>query len=155
MTPSHPGYNAALLAAAGNAVKEARGASIKFPANRHMHAALAEEVGELAEALLEHDRGNKPPQEVYNEAMQVAAMALRIAIEGSQEFKKYAYDAAFEHAFVATSAKKKHASAGDHKMVVNVSSPHISAEMARKMLEQSRQFQAAMRTPAFPYGDGQ
>lgn len=58
----------------------------KFPTNQYLLAALMEEVGELAQALIDHSRGKTTPSHVYEEAIQVAAMAIRIAEEGSQEF---------------------------------------------------------------------
>ena len=48
-----------------------------FPSSEGIFAALAEEVGELAQALLD-----KPWDQVVEEAMQVAAMAARVALEG-------------------------------------------------------------------------
>lgn len=58
-----------------------------FPNTRYLHAALIEEVGELAQALMEHSRGgNKTATEVYHEAIQVAAMAIRIGTEGDPDF---------------------------------------------------------------------
>lgn len=53
----------------------------KFPGNEHMLAALVEEVGEVARALLE-----SKPDEVVAEAVQVAATAVRIAEEGDADF---------------------------------------------------------------------
>ena len=95
-----------LAHAAENALEEAMGAANKFPSNRHMHAALVEEVGELAQALLEHSRGSGVSTgDVYAEAMQVAAMALRIAVEGSEEFA-YVYDEANARSFRPTGAPK-------------------------------------------------
>lgn len=49
----------------------------KFPDPDASMTALTEEVGELAQAFLD-----KPWTEVYKEAVQVAAMALRVATEG-------------------------------------------------------------------------
>jgi len=57
-----------------------------FPSNAAQHAALVEEVGETVEALIEHSRGNSPPEVVVQEAVQVAAMAVRLVVEGSDEF---------------------------------------------------------------------
>lgn len=53
----------------------------KFPGNRFMLAALTEEVGELARALLQR----KGP-EVRAEALDVAVVALRIYEEGDATF---------------------------------------------------------------------
>jgi NTP pyrophosphatase (non-canonical NTP hydrolase) len=59
----------------------------QFPESTHMLAALMEEVGELAQALMEHDRdGSQTTQEVLREAVQVAAMAIRVAAEGDENF---------------------------------------------------------------------
>ena len=58
-----------------------------FPGTRYMLSALAEEVGELNQAMMEHSRGeNRTAAEIYNEAIQVAAMAIRIAVEGDSDF---------------------------------------------------------------------
>lgn len=55
-------------------IKKARN---KFPVNDVQMIALTEEVGELAQALMD-----KPWEEVWKEAVQVATMALRVAVEG-------------------------------------------------------------------------
>jgi len=70
----------------------------KFPGNKMMLAALVEEVGELAKALLDHSRGKATAAEIYAEAIQVATMAIRIAEEGSAEFP-YTYDHTHYQAF--------------------------------------------------------
>ena len=58
-----------------------------FPGTVHMLPALTEEVGELAKALMEHDRQQGTSvQEVLREAIQTAAMAVRIAVEGDSNF---------------------------------------------------------------------
>ena len=62
----------------------------KFPENRHKLAALVEEVGELAQALLDHERGDGSINDIRKEAIQVAAMAIRIYSEGDSDFPKYA-----------------------------------------------------------------
>ena len=49
----------------------------KFPDPDGLMTALTEEVGELAKALMD-----EPMDNVYREAIQVAAMACRIATEG-------------------------------------------------------------------------
>lgn len=61
---------------------EAASAKDKFPGARNQLAALTEEVGELATALLERQRGEASDADVFTEAVQVAAMALRVALEG-------------------------------------------------------------------------
>jgi phosphoribosyl-ATP pyrophosphohydrolase len=48
-----------------------------FPGSSGLLAALIEEVGELARALMDES-----DDEVWTEATQVAAMALRLAVEG-------------------------------------------------------------------------
>ena len=53
----------------------------KFPGNRHKLAALQEECGELARAMLQR-RG----ADIFKEAIQVASTALRIAEEGDSAF---------------------------------------------------------------------
>lgn len=57
-------------------------ARTKFPGNRFLLAALMEEVGELAKALLQ----NKDPDEWMTEALQVACVAIRIFEEGDSSF---------------------------------------------------------------------
>lgn len=61
----------------------------KFPYTNDIVLALMEEVGELSQALLqqkyEHLR-QVSDVDVYKEAIQVAAMALRIASEGVPDF---------------------------------------------------------------------
>lgn len=54
----------------------------KFPGNRLMLPGLAEEVGELSRALLQR----KPREEIEREALQVAAVAMRIYEEGDATF---------------------------------------------------------------------
>lgn len=58
----------------------------KFPDNNLMLAALTEEVGELAQAMLKVACGKWDAQRVYEEAVQVAAMAARVATEGDKSF---------------------------------------------------------------------
>lgn len=59
--------------------KERVAAKIKHPSNKNLLPALMEEVGELANALLELENGADPRQ-VYKEAVQVATLAMRIAL---------------------------------------------------------------------------
>jgi len=79
---------------------EAIRARLKFPTNEVLLAALMEEVGELANALLElryatlHNMaGNENlsdrRDQVQKEAIQVATVALRILEEGCSEFPEY------------------------------------------------------------------
>lgn len=55
----------------------------KHPGNAHLLAALTEEVGKLAQALLE-DQGE---ERVRSEAMQCACVAIRIMEEGDSDFE--------------------------------------------------------------------
>jgi NTP pyrophosphatase (non-canonical NTP hydrolase) len=58
-----------------------------FPGKTHMLCATMEEVGELAQAMMQHDRHEgTSAQEILREAVQVAAMAIRIAVEGDDNF---------------------------------------------------------------------
>ena len=54
----------------------------KFPHSKHLLAALTEEVGELAQALLQSGNSERSKEE----AIQVACVALRIIEEGDREF---------------------------------------------------------------------
>lgn len=54
----------------------------KFPRNRRLLAAAMEELGELAKALLQ----GKDKDEIDKEALQVAAMMVRIIEEGDADF---------------------------------------------------------------------
>ena len=75
----------------GALAEEVRRARMKHPSTAHLLAALTEEVGELAQALLDQDSGARPvtDQEIYKEAVQVACVALRLAVEGDGEFRGY------------------------------------------------------------------
>jgi NTP pyrophosphatase (non-canonical NTP hydrolase) len=58
-----------------------------FPGKTHMLCATVEEVGELAQALMQHDRSEGTSvTEVLREAVQVATMAIRVAVEGDDNF---------------------------------------------------------------------
>jgi NTP pyrophosphatase (non-canonical NTP hydrolase) len=63
----------------------------KFPSNNLLFAALVEEVGELSKAMLEWRAGDTTEQEIWNEAVQVAAMAMRVAVEGDASFTSMPY----------------------------------------------------------------
>lgn len=54
----------------------------KFPGNRFLLAALTEEVGGLAQALLQRQGAER----IAREAMQVACVAIRILEEGDASF---------------------------------------------------------------------
>lgn len=78
--------------------EEVAKAKTKFPANNFLLPALMEEVGELAQALMEYAKLRDPKRvwpthkviptkkDIYKEAVQVAAMAARIATEGDPHF---------------------------------------------------------------------
>jgi hypothetical protein len=78
---------------------EYNGAMAKFPSNRCNVAALMEEVGELAQALLQYEfepaKYGVTSANIYAEAVQVAAMAMKIALHGSSEFPSYQFSKAF------------------------------------------------------------
>lgn len=53
----------------------------------HLLATLSKSTGELAQAMIEHDRAQGTTvQEVMREAVRVATMAIRIATEGDENF---------------------------------------------------------------------
>lgn len=54
----------------------------KFPSNAHMLAALTEELGETAQALLE----GQGRERIRAEALQVACVAMRLYEEGDADF---------------------------------------------------------------------
>lgn len=60
----------------GAALAEVLNAQAKFPSSEGSVVALMEEVGELAKAMLD-----EPIENVWTEAVQVAAMACRVAVE--------------------------------------------------------------------------
>lgn len=67
-------------------------ARTKFPNNEDLIVALQEEVGELSQALLEikHEPHKQTTMEdVLSEAVQVAAVAIRIATEGDANFPQF------------------------------------------------------------------
>lgn len=57
-------------------------ARLKFPRNRYLLAALTEEVGELAQAILQ----GKDRDAIEREAIQVACVAIRLCEEGDSSF---------------------------------------------------------------------
>ena len=65
---------------------ELKRARKKFPENRHQLTAFNEEVGELNQALLQCQYGGKGHNDVYMEAVQAAAMAIRVGVEGDSTF---------------------------------------------------------------------
>lgn len=65
--------------------KEAQRARVKFPSDGNPTTlALFEEAGEVAKAVLQEE-----PEAVYKEAVQLAAMALRLALEGDGTITAY------------------------------------------------------------------
>lgn len=71
-------------------------ARTKFPDNVHQFDALVEEVGEVAKGLMEHDRGlGTTTLQVLRECVQVASMAVRVAVEGDADYV-YAFPAVEE-----------------------------------------------------------
>lgn len=63
--------------------KEVKNAREQFPSNEKLLAALVEEVGELAQAMIEDDGTAE------EEAVQVAAMAIRLIEEGDSDFEDW------------------------------------------------------------------
>lgn len=70
---------------------ELRNARAKFPSSVLSMAALTEEVGELAQALLKWRAGKLSWDAVVGEAIQVSAMAQRVAVEGDVSFENAEY----------------------------------------------------------------
>lgn len=68
-------------------------ARAKFPMPNPTFVALVEEVGELAQALLKCDpvKSDYPERckRVYEEAVQVATMAIRVMEEGDRDYRGY------------------------------------------------------------------
>lgn len=56
----------------------------KFPDSICSHAALVEEVGEVSKALID-----EPYESVVKECVQVAVMAMRVALEGDESFRYF------------------------------------------------------------------
>lgn len=65
---------------------ELKKARAKFPSAVFSTVALMEEVGELAQAKLKVRAGKWPQSRVYDEAVQVAVMAIRCAVEHDESF---------------------------------------------------------------------
>lgn len=72
-------------------LRELDRARLKFPSPVCCLAALTEEVGELAQAMLKVAAGKWDAQRIYEEAVQVAAMAARCAIEGDESLNACGY----------------------------------------------------------------
>ena len=69
-------------ATVGDIAEEVVHARTKFPSNAFLLAALMEEVGELAQAMLQ----KQPRERIYAEAKGVACVAIRIMEEGDSTF---------------------------------------------------------------------
>ena len=67
--------------------KEQERAKEKFPKSERLLGALMEEVGELAQALLKITESGESPQNVYDEAVQVASTVFRLAKEGEPDYR--------------------------------------------------------------------
>lgn len=67
-------------------IDEARRARAKFPPPNTTFAAAVEELGEVAKALMEMQAGRDTREHFVEECVQLAAMALRMAIEGDPTF---------------------------------------------------------------------
>lgn len=76
----------AICTTVASILEEVRRARGMFAVGENNFAALIEEVGELANALIEHKAGKASEEAVFKEAVQVAAMAIRVIEEGSPEF---------------------------------------------------------------------
>lgn len=79
-------YRAATAFALNDLADELGRARRKFPACDHTYAALLEELGELAQALIEHKTARAPARNVRAEALQVACVAVRIGTEGDASY---------------------------------------------------------------------
>lgn len=66
---------------------EQQRAAAKFPKADKLLGALAEEFGELAEALLKITESGESPENVYTEAVQVAATVYRLAALGEPTYE--------------------------------------------------------------------
>lgn len=64
-------------------LQEVQRARKKFPTNELLFAALVEEVGEAAKSLQDETR-----EQLVAELVQVAAMALRLAVEGDPSYSR-------------------------------------------------------------------
>jgi hypothetical protein len=73
-------------AALQETLRELQRARTKFPGTQHTYVALMEEVGELCQALIDHEFGKGAPTAVRAEAIQVACMAVRLATEGDDDY---------------------------------------------------------------------
>lgn len=66
--------------------EEQKRAAIKFPEGEKLLGALMEEVGEVAKALLKITESGESPQNVYDELVQAASTAYRLAALGEPDY---------------------------------------------------------------------
>lgn len=71
---------------------EVKRAQTLFPSPNMSVIALGEEVGELNKAILD-----EPWDNVYTEAVQVAAMAYRVCLEGDPSVKQFREDKGLDY----------------------------------------------------------
>ena len=79
---------AAFIRCLRSEIKKARR---KYPTNEDVLPALMEESGEAAQALLHHKQRMDTNDRVFAEAVQTAATAMRLAVEGDANFP-YRFD---------------------------------------------------------------
>lgn len=75
----------------GEVYQELVRARTKFPSSACSVAGLMEEVGELAQAVLKNAAGKWPESRIREEAVQVAVMAMRVALEGDPSITSVGY----------------------------------------------------------------
>lgn len=66
--------------------KELGKARQKFPSNKHLLHAFAEEAGEVTKAFLDRDQGKCDEYQVVKELVQTITVAVRLLQEGDQDF---------------------------------------------------------------------
>ncbi|AXQ69115.1 hypothetical protein HOU02_gp091 [Caulobacter phage CcrBL9] len=143
----------ALATAAEHGLAEALAGKKIYPDNEHMLAALMEEVGEVAEALLEahRDPDNAAKQaKVYAEAMQVVALGLRIGLEGSGEFS-YEFRQEYADAFKTVeppAPKKASAKASPKKTTDDLAKDVEQQKAIDRLIDEMRQIN---KRPIPPY----
>lgn len=60
-----------------------------FPSNAQLLHAFVEEAGEVTKAFLDMQQKGGSPEDVREELIQAAAMAVRLLTEGDPEFPEY------------------------------------------------------------------